>query len=87
MEKLGIRPLQPAFEVVACIDGRGFGVRREDMRNLLLITEGKVLRVLNSGEHEPSDDPMARKQLSCLSIPRHCRVAHVDHGVLDIRVP
>ena len=30
---------------------------------------------------------MARKQLSCLSIPRHCRVAHVDHGVLDIRVP
>jgi hypothetical protein len=33
---------QPAFEVVACIDGRGFGVRREDMRNLLLITEGKV---------------------------------------------
>ncbi len=33
---------EPAFEVVACIDGRGFGVRREDMRNLLLITEGKV---------------------------------------------
>jgi hypothetical protein len=31
-----------AFEVVACIDGRGFGVRREDMRNLLLVTEGKV---------------------------------------------
>ena len=33
---------EPAFEVVACIDGRGFGVRRADMRNLLLITEGKV---------------------------------------------
>jgi hypothetical protein len=33
---------QSAFEVVACIDGRGFGVRREDMRNLLLIAEGKV---------------------------------------------
>lgn len=30
------------FDVVACIDGRGFGVRREDMRKLLLATEGKV---------------------------------------------
>jgi len=30
------------FEVVACIDGRGFGVRRADMRDLLLVTEGKV---------------------------------------------
>ena len=37
--------------------------------------------------HEPSDDPMARKQLPALSIPRHRGVAHVDHGVLDIRVP
>ena len=33
---------QPDFEVVACIDGRGFGVRREDMRSLILMTEGKV---------------------------------------------
>lgn len=33
---------QPAFEVVACIAGRGFGVRREDMRKLLLATRGKV---------------------------------------------
>ncbi len=32
----------PRFEVVACIDGRGFGVRREDMRRMLLRTEGKV---------------------------------------------
>lgn len=30
------------FEVIACIAGRGFGVRREDMRKLLLATEGKV---------------------------------------------
>jgi hypothetical protein len=30
------------FEVVACIDGRGFGVRREDMRQLLRETNGKV---------------------------------------------
>ncbi len=33
---------QPGFQVVACIDGRGFGVRREDMRKLLAATEGKV---------------------------------------------
>lgn len=31
-----------AFEVVACIDGRGFRVRREDMRKLLEATRGKV---------------------------------------------
>jgi hypothetical protein len=33
---------QPTFQVVACIDGRGFGVRREDMRQLLIATQGKV---------------------------------------------
>lgn len=33
---------RPDFEVVACIDGRGFGVRREDMRTLITMTEGKV---------------------------------------------
>ena len=32
----------PAFEVVACIDGRGFGVRREDMIQLITATRGKV---------------------------------------------
>jgi hypothetical protein len=37
-----IRKGIPGFEVVACIDGRGFGVRREDMREMLLRTEGKV---------------------------------------------
>lgn len=37
------------FEVVACIAGRGFGVRREDMKKLLLATRGKVftLRTLD----------------------------------------
>lgn len=30
------------FEVIACIGGRGFGLRREDMRKLLLATRGKV---------------------------------------------
>lgn len=30
------------FQVIACIDGRGFGVRREDMRKLIEATQGKV---------------------------------------------
>lgn len=38
---------QPKFEVVACIAGRGFGVRREDMRKLLLATRGKVFTLQN----------------------------------------
>ena len=29
-------------ELIACIDGRGFRVRREDMRKILLATRGKV---------------------------------------------
>jgi SOS-response transcriptional repressor LexA len=38
---------QPRFEVVACIAGRGFGVRREDMKKLLLATRGKVFTLAN----------------------------------------
>lgn len=30
------------FQTVGCIDGRGFGIRRRDMENLLLQFEGKV---------------------------------------------
>ncbi len=33
---------EPRYEVIACIGGRGFGVRREDMKKLLLATRGKV---------------------------------------------
>jgi hypothetical protein len=32
----------PKYEVIACIGGRGFGVRREDMKKMLLATRGKV---------------------------------------------
>jgi hypothetical protein len=32
----------PPFEVVACIGGRGFGLRRADMEKLLNATQGKV---------------------------------------------
>jgi hypothetical protein len=37
----------PRFEVIACIAGRGFGVRREDMKKLLLATRGKVFTMQN----------------------------------------
>ena len=32
---------KPPFEVIACIDGRGF-VRRSDLEKLILATKGKV---------------------------------------------
>jgi hypothetical protein len=32
----------PKYEVIACIGGRGFGVRREDMKKTILATRGKV---------------------------------------------
>lgn len=32
----------PKYEVIACIGGCGFGVRREDMKKMLLATRGKV---------------------------------------------
>ncbi len=38
-----LRQGNPAFEVVACVDGRGFGIRREDVRKLLNATEGNCL--------------------------------------------
>ena len=40
----------PAFEVVACIDGRGFGERREDMRRLISATRGKVFTLSTLSE-------------------------------------
>jgi len=40
---------RPRFEVVACIAGRGFKVRREDMKKLLLATHGKVFTLQTLG--------------------------------------
>jgi hypothetical protein len=37
----------PRYEVVACIAGRGFGIRREDMKKLLHATRGKVFTLQN----------------------------------------
>ncbi len=36
------REEESGFTVIACIGGRGFGVRREDMKKLLLATKGNV---------------------------------------------
>ena len=33
---------QPGFDVIACIAGRGFAVRKADMKDLLIATRGKV---------------------------------------------
>lgn len=38
------------FQVVACIDGRGFGIRREDMRRMILATRGKVFTLRTLGD-------------------------------------
>ena len=40
---------KPPFAVIACIDGRGFATRREDMKKMIRATEGRVftLRTLN----------------------------------------
>jgi hypothetical protein len=44
----GRGPNEPRrFEVIACIAGRGFKVRREDMKKLLLATRGKVFTLEN----------------------------------------
>jgi hypothetical protein len=32
----------PKFEVIACIGGRGFAVRREDMKKMIIATKGRV---------------------------------------------
>ncbi|MBF0139150.1 MAG: hypothetical protein HQL74_02600 [Magnetococcales bacterium] len=40
----------PKYEVIACIAGRGFGVRREDMKKLLLATRGKVFTLQNMNQ-------------------------------------
>lgn len=53
MQHLGSLAMQgqqdggPKFEVAAAIAGRGFKVRREDMKKLLLATRGKVFILQN----------------------------------------
>lgn len=42
MRDLRERSGQDTYEVIACIDGRGFSVRRQDMRRIITATCGKV---------------------------------------------
>ncbi|MBI5550420.1 MAG: hypothetical protein HY911_02860 [Desulfobacterales bacterium] len=37
-----IRSGRQTYEVIACLAGRGFGVRREDMRQMIFHTKGKI---------------------------------------------
>ena len=53
----------PKYEVIACIAGRGFGVRREDMKKMILATRGKVftLKTINQLiEHTQLNDYRSR---------------------------
>lgn len=44
-----LRRDQSSFEVLACVDGRGFGIRREDVKKLLLATKGKLFNLQTVG--------------------------------------
>lgn len=44
------------FQLVACIDGRGFGVRRQDMRDMLIATKGKVFTLATLDHLIPNTD-------------------------------
>lgn len=37
-----VSPDTPKYEVIACIGGRGFAVRRSDMKKMILATRGKI---------------------------------------------
>ena len=41
----GRKKNDPRYEVIACIGGRGFGVRREDMKKMIIATRGKVFTI------------------------------------------
>ena len=41
---------QTPYQVIACIDGRGFGVRQQDARDLLRATRGKVFTANTLGD-------------------------------------
>lgn len=48
LSRKGRGPAEPSrFDVVACIGGRGFKIRREDMKKLLLSTRGRIFTLQN----------------------------------------
>lgn len=44
------RRSESSYEVIACVDGRGFGIRREDVKKLLLATRGKLFNASTVGQ-------------------------------------
>jgi hypothetical protein len=42
MSEQRVRNGKPGYQVIACLAGRGFGIRREDMRQMIIHTKGKV---------------------------------------------
>jgi hypothetical protein len=42
MSEQRLREGKSCYQVIACLAGRGFGVRREDMRQMIVYTKGKV---------------------------------------------
>ncbi len=44
------RAFGPKFQVIACIAGRGFGIRREDMKKLIIAARGKVFTLQNMSQ-------------------------------------
>ena len=72
MSLQGRQPDEPRYEVVACIAGRGFGVRREDMKKLLVATRGKVFTLQNLPElvnHTRLREFVTRKPVVAASTP------------------
>jgi hypothetical protein len=51
---VGQRSGESKFEVIACIGGRGFGVRREDMKKMLIATQGKVFTAKTLAQMVPN---------------------------------
>jgi hypothetical protein len=49
LSTVGMPAGQHRYQVIACIAGRGFGVRREDMKKMLLATRGKVFTLKTLG--------------------------------------
>jgi hypothetical protein len=47
MSEQRTREGKEAYEVIACLAGRGFGVRREDMRQMIYHTKGKIFTPRN----------------------------------------
>lgn len=42
MSEQRLRDGKSGYQVIACLAGRGFGIRREDMRQMIIHTQGKV---------------------------------------------